>query len=262
VNAPDLMLLISSRRNDHPQNLLDLLRDGYQGFNLRAGDQLYLPGSALAGLNTAEYFAEFAKRGVDVNYFPKLDLHSFKSENNDQAVLLNLLKPERIILFGSNEVVLRKAKKSITDKIELEQIILPQNGIVYELTNGKIHETKQVPAGLLRVEETQELTATERLVQAKRQLSHSGMAAIAIRLRSDDKISLRDLKVSLQAVSDNEQTPKLLNKLRAMLVDLVNDSAEANLDMEQLESKVVKATQQFWQAETGKVPAITVNILR
>jgi ribonuclease J len=261
INPKKLIILSAGKRTDLFDDRLQLLKDGYQGFNLVAHDQVLL----VANRNESiyDFNREMNTRQVSVKLLEHLANDTLGYPHlAEQLMLTSLLQPKYVMpLGGETGDILNTLESLISVGSNAENMIAPTNGTVYSLNNGKLAHTEHLATTFTVITEQDSNLEISRIKSEKRALAQ-GILVVGIRLRGKESVSLRDLHIESRAFIGHVTYKSILNRWRAEIINIINDTVQQNKESQQIQSLVQNYLLQQAQLEVGKAPLIVINIFK
>lgn len=173
------------------------------------------------------------------------------------------VKPKAVIpVHGEREQLDAHAK--LANSVQINDVIVPQNGSVIEVTSSGINVVDNIETGLLAVDQKRIITARHRSIVSRRKLQYTGACFVSMALNKKGKVSGDIYLETLGLIDDQCETDlKIEDQLYDEVFDTLDDMRKDDkMDDEFVAEKVRINVRRKVNQILGMRPRTIVHVLR
>ena len=207
---------------------------------------------------------ELMKLGAEVIYERMYDVHvSGHACQEEQKLMIGIVKPKFFIpVHGERKHLCKHSASAQSVGIPKENIIIPKNGTVIELTASYVKETGVVPAGRVMVDGLGVGDVGSVVLRDRKHLAEDGVVIIALTMDSVSREVVSGPDVISRGFVYVKESEQLLQEATDVACDLLEQCyISGNTDWNNIRNRLRDGVAKYISEATGRTPMIIPIIM-
>lgn len=268
IPSDKIVFIVTGSQGEAAAAMARISRGEWPGLKLGKGDAVIFSSRAIPGNETEinQVKNNLSAAGVRIidpdttSHKIHVSGHPYRDEIID---MLSWVKPKTVIPVHGERLML-EAQADIARELQIQNVVVPNNGSVIRLAPGVPEVIDHVKTGLLAVEPSRVVKSDHKAIAERRKLQYSGAAHISVALDKRGDL-LMDPQISLVGLIDHDDVDEvqiiadLKQEIEDVLLDLRDDGVE---DKELIEEDVRVAVRRMLNQAFGMKPKVSIHVIK
>lgn len=263
-----LLILCTGAQGEPNASLMRIATGEHKQIKIKPGDSVVLSSSVVPGneRSVQNLKDNLARQGALVYHHKMLDIHSSgHAPQEELKTVMKLIKPKFFLpIHGYYFMRWRNAKLAQEElKLKPEQTILPDNGVVVEMTKEKVEITdEQLPAYYVMVDGLGVGDVGEVVLRDRRTLAQEGMLVIIATISKQSGRILKNPDIISRGFIYLKENQDLLDDIRRKIRGILGRSPkEHSIDADYAKTLIRDQIGQFLYNKTQRRPMVLPVII-
>ena len=277
LNINPATLIDISQINNYAHNKLTIITTGSQGENMSGlvrmasdnhahikilpGDTVVLSASPIPGNEKLVYklINQLFKKGADVKYGKLEDIHTSGHACQEELKLMHSLIKPKFFMPVHGEYRHLKLHGQLAEKMGMDKsnIIIPEQGRAYILTEDSIKPGETVPNGAVLVDGLGIGDVGEVVLRDRKHLSQDGLIIVVLTISKREGILLAGPDIISRGFVYMKESEALIDQMRDVVMSVIdNASLKEMMQWQDMKAKIRKDLRKFLYSKTHRKPMI------
>jgi ribonuclease J len=183
----DQIAIVCTGSQGEPMSALSRMSNrDHAHIHIKTGDTVVLSATPIPGneVSVGRVINNLFRLGADVVYGPRAKVHvSGHAAQDELKMLLAMLRPQFVLPFHGeyrHQVIYRKLALSMGGLFQAEQVMLPEDGLIMEFSEGSGRVVEKTPVGYIYVDGTTVGDVDTVVVRDRQMLSRDGILMVVV----------------------------------------------------------------------------------
>ncbi len=265
--ADSELCIISTGSQGEPMSALTrMANDVFSKVKINKNDTIIISASPIPGNEKMVYrvINSLYKHGAEVIYSRLHDIHvSGHACQEELKIVHSLVKPKYFIPVHGEYRHLKKHKDlAVNSGMKERNVIIPDNGLIVELSNRYMKKVGQFSAGAVLVDGLGFGELDSSLIKDRKHLSEDGILIVNVCISSMSGEILSDVEVIPRGISLTEEKEKILESAKQCVNSILgNHDLKTDKGVKDSKENIKKQLNSFMQRRIKQRPMIVVTIM-
>ncbi len=256
-----VVVLSTGTQGEYRSALVRIANNEYPLIKLQEGDLVIMSSKFIPGNEKAigRMINNLFKLGADVLYESVSDIHvSGHASADELRTMLHWTKPKFFIpVHGEYRHLVKHRKLAIKEGLPKENTVLAVNGDIVELSKDKIEIVDHMEENRVLVEGTGS-DVSKVIIKDRRKVAETGVVfSFLIRNSLNGEIISGPELISKGFIEENEDSIKLMNRAKDVLLAIVEQTEETSKDRQiDLQEEIRIGLRRYFNSVLGKKPVV------
>ncbi len=265
--TPEQLVIITTGSQGEPMSALHRMafRD-HRFVMINPGDLIIISANPIPGNEKLvdKIVNELIKLGAEVLYEKMYDVHvSGHACQEEQKIILGLVKPKFFIpLHGERKHLTKHAETARAMGVPKENILIPQNGAVIEITPKQMKQSESVTAGRVLVDGLGVGDVGSIVLRDRKHLSEDGVVIIALAMDNITREVVSGPEVISRGFVYVKESEELIKDANEVASDILEQCYIQNIrDWNNIKNRLRDGVSKYFSETTGRSPMIIPIIM-
>ncbi len=241
--------------------LVRMASDNHAHVKILPGDTVVLSASPIPGNEKLVYrlINQLFKKGANVKYGKLEDIHTSGHACQEELKLMHSLVKPKFFMPVHGEYRHLKLHGQLAEKLGMdkENIIIPQQGRAYILTEESIKQGETVPNGAVLVDGLGIGDVGEVVLRDRKHLSQDGLIIVVLTISKGEGILLAGPDIISRGFVYMKESEELIDQMRDVVMSVIdNASLKEMMQWQDMKAKIRKDLRKFLYNKTRRKPMI------
>ena len=256
-----LTIITTGSQREHMSGLVRMASDNHAHVKILPGDTVVLSASPIPGNEKLVYrlINQLFKKGANVKYGKLEDIHTSGHACQEELKLMHSLVKPKFFMPVHGEYRHLKLHGQLAEKMGMdkENIIIPQQGRSYILTEESIKQGETVPNGAVLVDGLGIGDVGEVVLRDRKHLSQDGLIIVVLTISKGEGILLAGPDIISRGFVYMKESEELIDQMRDVVMSVIdNASLKEMMQWQDMKAKIRKELRRFLYNRTGRKPMI------
>jgi len=261
----DKILFIATGSQGEPRAALSRIAvNNHPNISLSKGDTVVfssriIPGNERGVLDLQNHLVALGVELVTSRDCPDIHVSGHPAQE-ELETFYTLLRPEILVTVHGENIHL-KAHAAIAEKLGIQKVIVPSDGVVVRLSPGEGEKIGTVPSGKLALDGHRILSRDSEILRNRRRIMYNGCAVVTLAVDADGQIP-QPPTLTAPGLLDVDDGPIADYAVDAAIQAVRQMPDKNRRDDAYLHEMVRRAVRRALHQQTGKRPVTYVHIVR
>ncbi|MBR4910663.1 MAG: ribonuclease J [Clostridia bacterium] len=265
--SPDKLVIITTGSQGEPLSALHRMAfSDHRQVEIIPGDMIIISATPIPGneILVSRVVNELMKRGANVVYEKMYDVHvSGHACAEEQKLMLGIVKPKYFIpVHGEQKHLYKHRALALSMGMKPDNVIVPANGNVIEISSSGIKNAGSVPAGRVLVDGLGVGDVGSIVLRDRKHLSDNGIIIVTVAIDSETREVVSGPDVVSRGFIYVKESEELMDELDYVVCDVL-ESCRINgvRDWNSLKTKIKDGVSKFLYQRTHRSPMVLPVIM-
>ena len=254
-------ILIATGSQGEPQAVISRISEGiHPEIFILDDDTVVLSSSPIPGNETsvARAINNLLRLGAEVIYSRISTVHVHGHGYKEELkTMLSIAKPRYFVpIHGEYRHLKAHAQIAEEMGLDIETTFIMENGDVLEIGDGWAKIAEPVKSGTVFMEGGNTWNASSNLLKERHQLSRQGVVSVSITIDRKEKRIVKPPEIISAGFQEREKAEQSLQSASKIVQKMLEDKECLVLNLEDVESEIIKCLSNYLFKETKKRPVI------
>ncbi len=262
ISDDNLVIIVTGSQGEHRAALARISRSDHRRVSLNRGDTVIFSSRAIPGNERTISAIKNNLSAAGVNMVTPRDtknlIHVSGHPCKDEVIsMLEWLRPTCVIpVHGERQQL--DAQGQIANDLNVDHVIVPNNGSVIRLAPDVPKIVGTIETGLLAVDQRRIIPATHQSITARRKLQYSGAVHASLVLDNNLEL-LGNIKIDTVGLSCKRSDDCIIEDIREHILDVL-DSLDIGLGEDEIAEKIRISLRKYVLNILGLRPKTTMHV--
>ncbi len=264
LDDKQVLFITTGSQGEDMAALARIARKEHKDITVKKGDTIILSSSVIPGnaLAIQDLIDDLIMQGADVIHQALMDVHAGgHGHQDDQKIMLNMLKPRFFMpIEGPQSFLLAHAKTAMSVGVKEKNIVIPQNGQIYEFDGKGFIKGTKIKGSPVLVSGKGIGDVGALVLKERSQLANNGFLVLGVNLDARGSLAEPIQVISRGFVFVKESTD-IMAEIKKVAEESVKDKSLQNkpfdkVYQQELRDAITKRVGTFVRKETDRNPMV------
>ncbi len=256
-----LTIITTGSQGENMSGLVRMASDNHAHVKIFPGDTVVLSASPIPGNEKLVYklINQLFKKGANVKYGKLEDIHTSGHACQEELKLMHSLVKPKFFMPVHGEYRHLKLHGQLAEKLGMdkENIVIPEQGRAYILTEDSIKPGETVPNGAILVDGLGIGDVGEVVLRDRKHLSQDGLIIVVLTISKSEGILLAGPDIISRGFVYMKESEELIDQMRDVVMSVIdNASLKEMMQWQDMKAKIRKDLRKFLYNKTHRKPMI------
>jgi len=256
-----LTIITTGSQGENMSGLVRMASGNHSHVSIIPGDTVVLSASPIPGNEKLVYrlINQLFKKGADVKYGSLEDIHTSGHACQEELKLMHSLIKPKFFIPVHGEYRHLKLHGQLAEKLGMdkENIVIPELGRKYILTEDSIKQGNMVPNGAVLVDGLGIGDVGEVVLRDRKHLSQDGLIIVVLTISKSEGILLAGPDIISRGFVYMKESEELIDQMREVVQSVIdNASLKEMMQWQDMKAKIRKDLKKFLYGKTRRKPMI------
>ena len=259
------VIIVATGSQGEPTSALVRIANGrHRDVEVVPGDTVVLSSSPIPGNETvvAKTIDNLFRQGARVIYSRVSLVHVHgHAAREELKMMLSIVKPRYFVpVHGEHRHLVQHAAIASDMGMPSSRVFVLEDGDVLEVDEYGGEVVDQAPAGHVFIDGNRLWDADRETLAERTRLARNGVVTLNVALSARTGLPLADPVIASSGLITGKESDILFENLSGRVMTMLEDGSLDDMNMAEVEAKLVKATRDFINRETGQRPTVLVAL--